>query len=115
MFAPGWVQGITLNTYEPAVSSQTSSNGQLELSTPWARSPPGTSSCRLRWFKRFFEGEPLIIVRDGEPIARTLRRERLTIGDVMEHARMRHIASLDTVEWAVLEQNLLLKEPKETV
>src|SRR5262252_3278973 len=33
------------------------------------------------------EGEPLIIVEDGKPIERNLKRERLTISEVAEAAR----------------------------
>ena len=55
--------------------------------------------------ERIFEGEPLVLIQDGEPIQRNLRRERLTLGDVAEQARLQQIASLKTVRWAVLETN----------
>ena len=55
--------------------------------------------------ERIFEGEPLVLIQDGEPIRRNLRRERLTVGDVAEQARLQQIASLKTVRWAVLETN----------
>ena len=51
------------------------------------------------------DGEPLIIVQDGKPIDANLRRERLTVEEVAEQARLQQIASLDEVEWAVLEAN----------
>ena len=51
------------------------------------------------------EGEPLIIVQDGEPIERNLRGERLTVDEVMEQARSNEIESLSEVKWAVLETN----------
>jgi uncharacterized membrane protein YcaP (DUF421 family) len=49
------------------------------------------------------EGEPLIIVQDGQPIERNLRGERLTVDEVMEQARQHEIESLSEVKWAVLE------------
>jgi uncharacterized membrane protein YcaP (DUF421 family) len=51
------------------------------------------------------EGEPLIIVQDGKPIEKNLKRERLTLEEVMEAARLHEIGSLDDVRWAVIERN----------
>ena len=50
------------------------------------------------------EGEPIILVQDGEIIERNLRRERLTHGDIEEEARQQQIASLASVRWAILER-----------
>ena len=49
------------------------------------------------------EGEPLIVVQDGKPIEKNLKRERITIGELAEAARMQQVASLDDVEWAIVE------------
>ena len=49
------------------------------------------------------EGEPVVLVEDGRPIDRNLRRERLTHVELTEAARKQEIASLDEVKWAVLE------------
>jgi len=48
-------------------------------------------------------GEPIVIVQDGKPIDRNLKRERLTLDDVAESARLQGIGSLDEVAWGVLE------------
>jgi uncharacterized membrane protein YcaP (DUF421 family) len=48
-------------------------------------------------------GEPIVIVQDGKPIEKNLRRERLTLDDLAESARMQGIGSLDEVAWGVLE------------
>jgi uncharacterized membrane protein YcaP (DUF421 family) len=58
---------------------------------------------RSRRAQSVIEGEPLIIVQDGEPIERNLRGERLTVDEVMEQARQHEIESLSEVKWAVLE------------
>jgi uncharacterized membrane protein YcaP (DUF421 family) len=50
------------------------------------------------------EGEPLILIQDGQIIERNLRRERLTHGDVEEEARRQQVASLGDVRWAILEK-----------
>ena len=50
-----------------------------------------------------FEGEPLIVVEDGKVIERNLRRERLTVEEIAEAARLQQIAHLADVQWAILE------------
>jgi len=50
------------------------------------------------------QGEPLVLVQNGDPIQRNMRRERITVDDIMEEARLRQgVDSLDQVRWAVLE------------
>jgi uncharacterized membrane protein YcaP (DUF421 family) len=53
--------------------------------------------------RSIFDGEPIVIVQDGKVIEGNARRERLTLDDIAEAARMQQIASLDDVQWAVLE------------
>lgn len=50
------------------------------------------------------EGQPIVLVQDGELIEANLRRERLTRGDIEEEARQQQIASLSDVRWAILEK-----------
>ena len=49
------------------------------------------------------EGTPIIVIQDGKPIERNLKRERIDVGDVEEAARQEGIAQLSEVKWAVLE------------
>ena len=49
------------------------------------------------------DGHPLILVENGKAIQKNLRRERLSIEELMEQARSQQIDSLDNVKWAVLE------------
>ena len=51
------------------------------------------------------DGEPILVVQDGKPIEKNLRRERLTVDDLTESAREQSIGSLDEVQWAVMEIN----------
>jgi uncharacterized membrane protein YcaP (DUF421 family) len=60
---------------------------------------------KFRFLRRVLEGEPVVIVQDGQVIERNLRRERLTAEEVASEARQQQIASLDDVQWAVLETN----------
>jgi uncharacterized membrane protein YcaP (DUF421 family) len=49
------------------------------------------------------DGEPIVVVQDGKPIERNMRRERVTIEDLAAAARQQNIAKLDDVQWAVME------------
>jgi uncharacterized membrane protein YcaP (DUF421 family) len=60
-------------------------------------------SFRFSRLRPVIEGEPMILLQDGKPIERNLRRERITIGELAASARQQGIASLDGVQWAVLE------------
>ena len=51
------------------------------------------------------EGEPVIVVEDGKPIERNLRRNRITLEELAAAARQQQIASLGEVRWGVLETN----------
>jgi len=58
---------------------------------------------RSRRIGRIIDGVPLLIVRDGVPIDRALKVERLPIDEVMESARQEGIESLSQVKLAILE------------
>ncbi|SRR5712691_1905349 len=60
-------------------------------------------SFRFRRLRPLLAGEPVVIVQDGRLLERNLRRERLTVEEVAEEARMQKIASLEDVQWAMLE------------
>jgi uncharacterized membrane protein YcaP (DUF421 family) len=60
-------------------------------------------SFRFPRTRPILEGEPIIVIQNGEPIARNLRRERLTIDDLTEGARRQGIAHLADVHFAILE------------
>jgi len=49
------------------------------------------------------EGEPIVLVQDGRPIERNMRRERITLEDIQEEARQAQIASVADLRWAILE------------
>jgi uncharacterized membrane protein YcaP (DUF421 family) len=67
----------------------------------------GTSYVRFRFrpLRPLLGGEPVIVLQDGKPIERNLKRERLTADELAESARLHGIGSLDDVAWAVLERN----------
>jgi uncharacterized membrane protein YcaP (DUF421 family) len=58
---------------------------------------------RVPPLRRVIEGEPVILIEDGRPIEKNLRRERLTVEELAAEARQQQIASLEDVRWGVLE------------
>jgi uncharacterized membrane protein YcaP (DUF421 family) len=58
---------------------------------------------RFRRLRPLLEPEPLILVEDGKVIEKNLRKERMTAEEIAGEARLQRIASLDEVQWAVLE------------
>jgi len=60
---------------------------------------------RVPRLRPLLDGEPIVIVQDGKVIEGNARRERLTLDDIAEAARLQQIASLEDVQWAVLETN----------
>ena len=65
----------------------------------------GVSYANFRFprLRPLLDGEPIVIVERGKTIDKNLRRERVTMEDVMQAARQQNIASLDEVDWAVME------------
>jgi uncharacterized membrane protein YcaP (DUF421 family) len=63
------------------------------------------TSFRVPRLRPILEGEPIVLVENGEVIGRNLRRQRLTVEEVEQEARLEQITSLDDVRWAILETN----------
>jgi uncharacterized membrane protein YcaP (DUF421 family) len=61
------------------------------------------ASFRVRALRPILAGEPVILVDDGKVIERNLRRQRITVEELLAEARMHQIARLAGVRWAVLE------------
>ena len=60
---------------------------------------------RFRRMRPVLQGEPIVLVENGQIIDRNMRRERLTLDDLAEKARLSEIGSIDEIKWAVLETN----------
>jgi uncharacterized membrane protein YcaP (DUF421 family) len=60
-------------------------------------------SFRFPRLRPVLDGEPVIVLEDGKPVERNLRRNRITIAELAAEARQQQIASLADVRWAVLE------------
>ena len=60
-------------------------------------------SFRSRRVRVITEGEPIVLVQDGRPIERNMRRQRITLEDIQEEARQAQITSVADLRWAILE------------
>lgn len=90
-------QGVTQSDY--SLTGTTTVLATLALLTV------GTAylSFRFRRLRPVLEGEPILLIVDGEPIVKNLRSQRMTIDEVAAEARCSQIASLSDVRFAVLE------------
>jgi len=63
----------------------------------------GWLSYRSSRLRRLLEGEPRVIIRNGELLHESLHRDRMTVSEVETEMRLAGIASVDEVAWAILE------------
>ena len=92
-------QGVTQDDY--------SVTGAFIVIATMALMTVGSSyvSFRFRPLRRIMEGEPVVLVENGRPIEQNLRRERITLEELAEKARLEQVETLDGVRLAVLETN----------
>ncbi|HEY7691015.1 MAG TPA: YetF domain-containing protein [Gaiellaceae bacterium] len=60
-------------------------------------------SFRFPRLRPALDGEPIVVVQDGKAIEKNMKRERITVEEVLVEARQQQVASLDEIAWAVLE------------
>lgn len=92
-------QGVTQNDF--------SVTGALLVGSTIALMTVGISYTSFRFprLRPLLDGEPVIVLEDGKPVERNLRRNRITLEELAAAARAAGIGSLDAVRWAVLETN----------
>src|SRR5688572_4125704 len=90
-------QGITQNDF--SVTGMVLVGGTIALLTVVV----SYASFKFPSLRPVIDGEPVIVVEDGNPISRNLVRNRITLEELAAAARQQGIASLDAVRWGVLE------------
>lgn len=67
----------------------------------------GTSYLNYRFaaVRTVLDGSPVVLVEDGAPVLKNLKRERITVGELTAEARLQQISTIDDVRFAVLETN----------
>jgi uncharacterized membrane protein YcaP (DUF421 family) len=65
----------------------------------------GTSylNFRVRKSRPVLQGHPIVVVQDGKVIDENLHRERITVEELAEEARLQQISSIEDIRWAVVE------------
>lgn len=90
-------QGLTQDDYSlTGAMLAVGTIGVLQIAASYA-------NFRFPRLRTFLDGEPIIVVQDGKPVEKNVKRERLTIDDLAEAARREGIPKLDDVAWAVME------------
>lgn len=90
-------QGVTQNDF--SVTGMLLAGGTIGVLVVFV----SYGSFKLPWLRPVLEGEPIIVVQDGEPIRKNLARNRITLEELLASARQQGLPSLDRVQWAVLE------------
>jgi uncharacterized membrane protein YcaP (DUF421 family) len=92
-------QGVTQSDYSmTGATTVLVTMAVLVVSTAWL-------SFRFARLRPVLEGEPTLLIADGELLTRNLRRERMTVEEIRAEARLQSIGSLGEVKYAVLETN----------
>jgi uncharacterized membrane protein YcaP (DUF421 family) len=92
-------QGVTQSDYSvTGAMLAISTIALLTVLVSWA-------SLRVRKLRPVLAGEPIVLIEDGEVVEKNLRRQRLTVEEVEQEARLEQIGSLGEVRWAILETN----------
>ena len=90
-------QGITQNDF--SVTGMMLVGGTVALLTVVV----SYSSFKFPRVRPLLDGEPVIVVQDGEPLMRNLARNRITLEELAAAARLQGIARIADVRWAVVE------------
>ena len=92
-------QGVTQSDYSlTGATTVLVTMAVLVVATAWL-------SFRFARLRPILEGEPTLLIADGQILTRNLRRERMTVDEIRAEARLQSIGSLSRVRFAVLETN----------
>jgi uncharacterized membrane protein YcaP (DUF421 family) len=92
-------QGVTQSDYSlTGATTVLVTMAVLVVATAWL-------SFRFARLRPILEGEPTLLIADGELLTRNLRRERMTVAEIRAEARLQSIGSLRQIRYAVLETN----------
>jgi len=92
-------QGLTQDDYSlTGALLAVGTIAMLQLVVSW-------TNFRFPRMRPYLDGEPICVVRNGEPIMKNLNRERVTLDDLAAAMRQQHIASFGEIEWAIMETN----------
>lgn len=104
-----YLVGITIGSIASAMSIELeieSVNGIVGMAV-WALIPIGLAIINLKspMLRRYIDGEPRVLIRNGKIVDHNLRKERLDLDQLMMLLRQKNIFSMADVEFAILEVN----------
>ena len=92
-------QGVTQSDYSlTGATTVVATLSILIVGTAWL-------TFRFKRLRPLLEGEPTLLIADGEILTRNLRRQRMTVEEIRAEARLQSIGDLADVRYAVLETN----------
>src|SRR5437016_6499679 len=92
-------QGVTQSDYSvTGLILAAGTVGILSFLVAW-------SGYHFRRLRPLLEGEPVVVIQNGEVIAGNLKRQRITLEELAAQARLQQIASLEDVRWAIIEKS----------
>ena len=62
-------------------------------------------STKIEWFKTFVSGRPSIIIEKGKLNIKEIRKQRITLTDLMEQLRIKNCSSISDIAYAIIETN----------
>ena len=62
-------------------------------------------STKIEWFKTFVSGRPSIIIEKGKLNIKEIRKQRITLTDLMEQLRIKNCSSISDIAYAKIETN----------
>jgi uncharacterized membrane protein YcaP (DUF421 family) len=90
-------QGVTQQDYSvTGAVLAVGTFGLLIVATSWL-------AWRFPRTRPIIDGNPVVLVEDGNPILDNLRRERISVEEIAAQARIQQLDSLKRVRWAILE------------
>jgi uncharacterized membrane protein YcaP (DUF421 family) len=60
---------------------------------------------RFRRLRSVLEGQPVVLVENGNLIERNMKRERITVEDIESEGRLQQVTDIADIRWALLETN----------
>ena len=104
-----YLVGITIGSIAAAMSIELeiqTLNGIVGIAV-WALIPIGLAMINLKSpiLRRYIEGEPKVLIRNGRIVDHNLRKERLDLDQLMMLLRQKNVFSMADVEFAILEVN----------
>lgn len=58
---------------------------------------------RFRFVRRMLSGNPVLLMQDGQILAKNLAKTRITVDELLQHLREKEIVDLSSVQYAILE------------